>query len=139
MSKKDTRRFVKLDVGFYAARKLKGAPPATKWLDVTGMCWAGQNLSDGEVDPAMMCALAGVPIKHASDLIKRGRWHEYGHDCPDCQQPEHESDVVIHHYLMHQSSATKVKKVAEKRSLAGRKANHTRHGHDGEFEECWQC
>ena len=139
MSKRDHRKTVNIDVGLPNNKKLKGASPATKWLDVVAVCWSGQNLTDGQVDPAVICAWAGVPIRHAKDLINRDRWHEKGHHCADCAQPDAEGEVVIHHYLMFQTSAAKVSKIAAERSLAGRKANHTRHKHSGLFEDCWEC
>lgn len=139
MTQKDARNYVRIAVDLPANRKLKGAPAATKWLDVSAVCWSGQNIANGEVDPVLMCAVAGVPNKHANDLVKRGRWHRQGHDCPDCPQPESPDDVVIHHYLRHQTSAEKVTRVRNVRSIAGRRANHERWGHDGEFEQCWRC
>lgn len=139
MSRKDHRKTVNIDVGLPTNRKLKGAPAATKWLDVVGVCWSGQNLTDGQVDPAVICALAGVPIKHAKDLIGRDRWHEKGHHCGDCEQPDHADEVVIHDYLTFQTSAEKVQRIARERSLSGRKANHARYKHVGEFDECWEC
>lgn len=139
MAKKDHRKTVNLDVGFPNNRKLKGAPAATKWLDVVAVCWSGQNLTDGQVDPAVVCAWAGVPARHGRDLINRDRWHEKGHHCDSCPQPDTEGEVVIHNYLDFQTSASKVSRIAEERSLAGRKANHRKHKHDGDFEECWLC
>lgn len=137
--KRDPRRAVMLDVAWPANRKLKGASAQTKLLDIVGLCWSGQNLTDGEIDPAVICALAGVPNKHATDLIKRGRWHKAGHNCPGCPQPSHEDDVVIHHYLIHQTSAEEFEDIMAKRSQTGRAANHKRHGHLGDVEECSIC
>lgn len=139
MAKKDHRKTVNIDVGFPLNKKLKGASPATKWLGVVAVCWAGQNLTNGQIEPAVVCAVAGVPMKHARDLINRDLWHEKGHHCEDCQQPDNEGEVVIHHYLEFQTSAEKVTRIAIERSLSGRKANHIRHKHKGSFEECWEC
>lgn len=139
MARRDPRKTVNITVDLPSNRKLKGAPPATKWLGVVAVCWSAQNLSDGQIDPAVVCALAGVPIKHARDLIGRDMWHEKGHHCDGCPQPEFEGEVVIHDYLVHQTSASKIRRVAAERVEAGRRGNHTKHGHPGPFEECKEC
>lgn len=139
MSKRDHRKTVNIDVGLPNSRKLKGAPPATKWLYVAGVCWSGQNLTDGQVDPAVICAAAGVPMKHARDLVDRQGWHEKGHHCNDCAQPDTDGEVMIHDYLDFNTSAAKVQRIAVERSLAGRKANHVKHKHSGLFDDCWEC
>lgn len=139
MSAKDVRQYVKIDVLLPTNTKLGGAPVSAKWLDVVGVCWAGQNRSNGEITPAIICATAGVPIKYAKELIERGRWHRKGHNCPDCEQPKTPGNLVIHHYLRHQTSAEKIERVSTARALSARKANHTKHKHEGDFEGCWIC
>lgn len=139
MAKKDHRRTVNIDVGLPNNRKLKGAPPPTKWLDVVAVCWAGQNFTNGQVDPVVVCAWAGVPARHGRDLVNRDRWHEKGHHCDACPQPDTDGEVVIHNYLHFQTSAEAINKIGAERSLAGRKANHSKHGHEGVFDECWRC
>lgn len=139
MSRRDHRKTVNIDVGLPNNKKLKRASPASKWLAVSAICWSGQNLTDGQIDPLVICPWAGVPARHAKDLIDRGMWHEKGHHCPDCAQPDVEGEVMIHHYLEHNTSAEKVSKIAAERSLSGRKANHVKHKHKGEFDDCWEC
>jgi hypothetical protein len=139
MAQKDARAYVRITVDLPSNRKLAGAHPSTKWLDVVGVCWSGQNLTDGEITPAIICALAGVPAKHGRDLLNRDRWHKKGHACPECPQPVIAGNVIIHDYLLHQESAEKVNRRRDERVLAGRKGNHSKWGHDGEFEECPTC
>lgn len=137
--KRDPRRAVMIDVALPASRKLRGAPVAVKWLDVVGVCWSGQNMTDGEIDPIAVCALAGVPNKHANDLVKRGRWHKSGHDCPDCPQPRYNGDVVIHHYLVHQTSSLEFEQLMEAKGKASRIGNHKKYNHEGPVDKCGIC
>lgn len=139
MSQKDPRQYARVAVDLPANRKLAGADPRAKWLDVVGVLWSTQNLTDGEVTPAIIVAVAGVPAKFATDLINRDRWHRKGHHCPDCPQPEVAGNVVIHHYLLHQDSAEKVRRNRDEKAKAGREGNHLRWGHPGTYEECVKC
>lgn len=139
MSARDPRQYSRITVDLPHNRKLKGASSQAKWLSVVAILWATQNLKDGEVEPAVMTATAGVPAKHAKELIQRDVWHEKGHACPDCPQPQHEGDVMIHDYLQHQDSAETVRKNRDEKSMSGRVGNHTRWKHAGPYEECRKC
>ena len=136
---RDPRQYARIVVDLPANRKLAGAPPQTKWLTVVGVLWSVQNLTDGHVTPAIICASAGVSIKHAKDLIQRDCWHEKGHACLDCPQPAHPGEVVIHDFLDHQDSAETVRKNREEKARSGRLANHIRWKHVGPIEECAKC
>lgn len=136
---RDPRQYARIAVDLPANRKLAGAPAQTRWLSVVAVLWSTQNLTDGHVIPGVMTAVANVPNKHATDLIKRGVWHKSGHDCADCQQPEHTGEVVIHHYLTHQDSADTVRRNRDEKAKAGRLANHIRWKHVGPIEECAKC
>lgn len=136
---KDSRQYARIAVDLPANRKLAGAPPQTKWLSVVAVLWATQNLTDGRVIPAAMTAIAGVPTKHARDLVNRDVWHEKGHACPDCPQPDHGAEIVIHDYLVHQDSAELVRKNRDEKAKSGRLANHIRWKHAGPIEECRRC
>lgn len=139
MPLRDPRQYARMSVDLPTNRKLKGAPAATKWLSVVGVLWSVQNLSDGEVDPAIITATAGVPAKHAKDLVQRDVWHEKGHACTDCPQPKHAGEVVIHDYLNHQDSAEVVTRNRAEKAKSGRLANHLRWKHAGPIEECVKC
>lgn len=136
---KDPRQYARITVDLPANRKLAGAPAQTKWLSVVAVLWSVQNLTDGQVVPAVMTATAGVPAKHARDLINRDVWHEKGHACPDCPQPTHHGEVVIHDFLVHQDSAETIRRNREEKAKAGRLANHLRWKHAGSIEECAKC
>jgi hypothetical protein len=139
MPQKDPRHYARIAVDWPMNRKLAGAHPNTKLLDVVAVCFAAQNLTDGEITPGIVCALAGVPAKHGIDLVNRDRWHRKGHACPDCPQPTVEGDVVIHHYLLHQDAAEKVQRRRAEKVLAGKLGNHDRWKHSEPFERCPIC
>lgn len=139
MPSKDPRQYARITVDLPTNRKLKGAPAQTKWLAVTGVLWSVQNLSDGLIDPAVILATAGVPARHAKDLVGRDVWHEKGHACPDCPQPDIASEVVIHDFLTHQDSAEQIRRNRDEKAASGRLANHLRWKHAGPIEECPKC
>lgn len=136
---RDPRQYARMAVDLPVNRKLKGAPVQTKWLAVVGVLWSTQNLTDGEVEPAVIAATAGVPIKHAKDLVNRDVWHDKGHACADCPQPSHEGEVVIHDFLVHQDSAETIRRNRDEKAKSGRLANHLRWKHAGPVEECPKC
>ena len=135
----DPRQYARMSVDLPVNRKLKGAPVHAKWLSVVGVLWATQNLTDGEVDPQIIAAVAGVPIKHSRDLVNRDVWHDKGHACPSCPQPQHDGEVVIHDYLVHQDSAEIIRRNRDEKAKSGRLANHLRWKHAGPIEECPKC
>lgn len=139
MAAKDPRQFARIDVGFAVSKKLAGADPRAKWLDVVGILWSVQNLTDGEVTPAIICATAGVPTRYGSDLMNRDRWHRKGHHCPDCPQPEVAGNVTIHHFDHHQDDAETVRRNREEKAKSGRLGNHSKWNHAGPFENCRRC
>lgn len=136
---RDPRQYARISVDLPANRKLAGADPRTKWLDVAAVLWSTQNLTDGQVTPGIICATAGVPVKFATDLMHRDRWHQKGHHCPDCAQPKVAGDVVIHHFTLHQDTAETVRRNRDEKAKSGRLANHLRWKHTGPIEECQSC
>lgn len=139
MPSKDPRQYARIAVDLPANRKLAGAHALTKWLSVVGVLWSTQNLTDGHVNPTVIAAAAGVPIKHARDLMQRDVWHEKSHACPDCPQPVVDGEVVIHHYEMHQDNADTIRRNRDEKAKSGRLANHIRWKHPGPVEECPKC
>ena len=136
---KDPRQYARMAVDLHSNRKLAGADPRAKWLDVVGVLWSTQNLTDGEITPAIVTATAGVTAKFARDLVNRDRWHEKGHACPDCPQPQVVGNVIIHDYLSHQDSADTIRRNRDEKAKSGRLANHLRWKHAGPIEECPKC
>lgn len=122
---KDDRLFVRVSLDLPGHPKIVNASAATKWLDVCGSIVSKKDLTDGIIRPTVALAEADVPQKHATDLVKRGRWHEPGHDCPKCQQPP-AGHVVIHDFLEHQQSRDEVNESKRKKSMAGKKGAASR-------------
>jgi len=139
MATKDPRPYAKISVDMPANPKLMGATPQAKWLAVTAILWCTQNVTDGQLPPAVAVALAGVPARYQTDLIERGIWHPNGHDCPDCPPPITPEYVVIHHFLQHQGGAESVAEARAVKSRGGRIGNHKRWGHQGPAERCKLC
>jgi hypothetical protein len=136
---KDPRQYARIAVDLPANPKLAGASPQTKWLSIVGVLWSSQNLTDGEVTPAIITATAGVPAKLARELVARDVWHQKGHHCDECPQPKVAGNVVIHDYLKHQDSADTIRRNRDEKARAGRMANHLRWKHAGSIEECPKC
>lgn len=129
MAHKDERLFVRISLDLPGHPKIVDAPAATKWLDVCGEIVSKKDLTDGVIRPSVALAEADVPQKHANDLIRRGRWHKPGHDCPKCDQPP-AGHVVIHDFLEHQQSRDEVNESKRKKSQAGKKGAAKRWGDD---------
>lgn len=136
---RDIRQYARIAVDLPANRKMAGADARVRWLDVVGVLWSVQNLTDGQVTPAIICASAGVSPRLARDLANRDRWHEKGHACPDCPQPTVAGDVVIHHFDKHQDSSEVIRRNRDEKAKSGRLANHLRWKHAGPIEECEKC
>ena len=136
---KDARLYVPVDVGLPSNRKFLGLDTRPKWLALTGLCWAKQNLNDGVIDPKIVAALAGVPPRFVQVLVDRDVWHEKGHACLKCPQPEHDSQVIIHDWNEHNRSAERVRRVQDAKRRASRLGNHERWHHTGSLEECDRC
>jgi hypothetical protein len=117
----DRREYIRLSVDLPLHPKLVEIDePAAGWLYVTGLCYAGQHLTDGEIPPAAVVRLAGVHKRLADRLVEVGLWHRPGHDCPGCPQPRR-GHVIVHDYLEHQRSAGEAKALRDARREAGSK------------------
>jgi hypothetical protein len=116
--------WVKLDDSFDDHPKLLGCSGDVGWTWTRALAWANKNETDGHLPPhALDRVAAHVHTRKragvAVDLVKRGTWHVFGHECPDCEQPE-EGGWVIHDFLIYQPSA--------KRRAADRERSRQRMG-----------
>lgn len=122
----DYREFIRLSVDLPMNPKLAMIDePAAGWAYVTALCYCGGNLTDGMFPRRVVLRLAGVDGDVAQRLIDARLWHEEGHDCERCSQPD-AGMVVIHDYLGHQRSADEAKSLREARREAGRRGAHSR-------------
>lgn len=87
------------------------------WL--TSLMVARRAKSDGQVSVRTAARLAGARPEEARELIKAGAWHEAGHGCRTCEQPE-EGYVWIHGYLRWQHSRDQIEEITEQRREAGK-------------------
>jgi hypothetical protein len=101
---RDRREYVRVAVNLPDNAKLAAIDdPRAGWLYVTGLCYAGAELTDGHISPKIVERKAGVPAKWTQALIDEGLWHKPGHGCSTCPQPK-AGTVVIHDFLEHQTS-----------------------------------
>jgi hypothetical protein len=122
----DYREFVRVSVDLPLNPKLAMLDePAAGWTYVVSLCYCGQSLTDGLFPLRVVLRLAGVDADIAKRLVEARLWHEPGHDCPRCPQPD-PGVYVVHDYLGHQRSADEANSLREARREAGRKGAHTR-------------
>lgn len=113
--------WAKFDDGYPRHRKVWPLSDAAFRLDTSGICWSGEALTDGRIPADELTAVSPVkqPRKAAAELVRRGRWHEPGHDCPRC--PPISDGWVIHDYLDYNPDADKVLATREARAKAGQR------------------
>jgi hypothetical protein len=136
---KDERPYARIDLGLPNNRKLRDLTVHGKWLYVSTLLWCGLEMNDGVFRPKQAVAYADVATRYVKELTDAGVWHEKGHHCDTCPQPEAAGDLVVHDYIRHNRTAERIRKISADRKLAGRRANHTRWKHEGEFEDCEAC
>lgn len=81
--------------------------------------YSAQHLTEGVV-PGVVAQLYGT-APQAAKLVKVGMWHEYGHDCDRCQQPQ-PGDYVIHDFFEGGRNTTRAQYEANKKGAADRAA-----------------
>lgn len=136
--------WVRLDEKFARNPKVVEAGPLGIAMQVAGLCYCNDNLTDGRVPTPVAATLldfTGLGMRIWSgemagggedatwqmvvaDLVAAGLWHEPGHDCPSC--PEVRSGYFIHDYFDYQPSKEQVEELREARSAAGRKGGQAR-------------
>jgi hypothetical protein len=98
----------KFDDRYPTNRKIRPLSDAAFRLDVSGICWASENTTDGHIPPDDLDTVSDVkrPTIAAAELVRRGRWHAAGHTCTTCQPIE--AGWIIHDYLSYNPTAAKV-------------------------------
>jgi hypothetical protein len=101
-------------------RKVWPLSDAAFRLDTSGIMWSCDVLSDGHIPADDLVAISPVkqPRKAAAELVRRGRWHEPGHDCPRC--PAVADGWVIHDFLLDNPDRASALAKREARAKSGR-------------------
>ncbi|WKX70028.1 mucin-2 [Streptomyces sp. XD-27] len=93
------------------------------WLRCGAFC--AQHLTEGTVPGTVAKQYGTAP--QARKLVAVGLWHERGHDCPRCAQPE-AGDYVVHDYFEAGRNSTRAQVEANRVAAAERKAKSRTRG-----------
>jgi len=126
--------WVRFEDRYPANRKVRPLSDAAFRLDVSGICWSAEQLTNGHLDD--LDGIIGIkrPEKAAAELVARGRWHTPGHGCPSPKCRPIESGWLIHDYLDFNPDKDKV--ITEREAKAKRQArwrDRVGRGSDGKF------
>lgn len=83
--------------------------------------YAAQHLTEGIV-PGVVAQLYGT-TPQANKLVKAGLWHEHGHSCDRCPQPQ-EGDYVVHDFLEDGRNTSRAKHESDRKKARDRQAKH---------------
>ena len=114
--------WAKLDDSYPTHPKVVAAGADGMALDAAAICYSNRYGTDGIIATAALPAVFPAirsPKKVAAKLVAVGRWHEAGHDCPDC--PQTSDGWVVHDFLAYNPSAEKAAEKSANRAEAGRK------------------
>ena len=119
---KDQRGWAPVDTGYLDNPKMLDVLDASgtaTLMHLASILYCAQHLTDGHISPGVARRKVGATKDDDRLLIDAGLWHEAGHDCAECPQPE-PSKVYVHDFLQHNRTAAKAKRVSERRSEAAR-------------------
>lgn len=90
--------WARFDDGYSSHRKIRRLSDAAFRLDVSAVCWACEQLTDGHILADELAIVSDVrnPEKAAAELVKRGRWDKT------------DDGWVIHDYLDYNPSKAEV-------------------------------
>ena len=109
--------WVRLDGDFPDHPKVVGLSDRAFRAFITGLCYCGRYLTDGDIPAPVAQSLARRPVM--AELIGAGLWHQNG------------SGVVVHDYGEYQPTRAEVEELRRKRSDAGRLGGQRRRGPPG--------
>lgn len=120
--------WVRMDDGYPRHRKIRPLSDAAFRLDVSGWGWSSEYLTDGHIGADDLPHVADIkkPAAAVAELVKRGRWHGAGHECPRC--PEITDGWVIHDYLGYNPSREKVQRERDAKAERQRRWIESRKG-----------
>lgn len=77
----------RVDDQFATHQKAVEAGNAACGLWVRAGSWSAAQLTDGQI-PARLLPVLGARVADARKLVHAGLWHDHGHGCDQCPQPE---------------------------------------------------
>ncbi len=123
----DSRGFFKVTTGFPEHPKVEAVGGDAGWLWICAMGYCARNFTDGLIPIGLVPRLSDRqdPMQLASKLLEVGLWHEVGHPCKRCVQPD-SRHYLVHDYLDHQTSAERARETSIKRAVAGQKGGQAK-------------
>jgi hypothetical protein len=119
---RDKRAWAPVDIGYLDNPKMSkvlDASSTAPLMHLASILYCAQHLTDGHISPGIAKRKVGGETRDVKVLVDVGLWHEPGHDCEDCPQPE-EGEVYVHNFLEHNRTADDVKGLSETRSKVAR-------------------
>ena len=117
--------WVKLDDHFDDHPKIAGLSDGAFRLHVSALTYCARKDTEGRIARSVLLKLQPrTPAKFAAELVAARVWHDVGHDCAECVQPE-PGECVIHNFLMYNPLTEAAR---ERRKAKARKAAQARWG-----------
>ena len=119
---KDQRGWGPVDTGYLDNPKMLDVLDASgtaTLMHLASILYCAQHFTDGHISPGVARRKVGASRDDDRLLIDAGLWHETGHDCPVCPDPE-PGKVYVHNFLEHNRTAAQAKRVSERRSEAAK-------------------
>ena len=88
---KDQRGWAPVDTGYLDNPKMLDVLDASgtaTLMHLASILYCAQHLTDGHISPGVARRKVGATKDDDRLLIDAGLWHETGHDCPVCPDPE---------------------------------------------------
>lgn len=119
---KDQRGWAPVDTGYLDNPKMLDildTSGTAALMHLASVLYCAQHFTDGHISPGVARRKVGGSKDDDRLLIDAGMWHEPGHDCPTCPQPEPRK-VYVHDFLQHNRTAAKAKEASERASRAAK-------------------
>lgn len=119
---KDQRGWAPVDTGYLDNPKMLDVLDASgtaALMHLASVLYCAQHLTDGHIAPGVARRKVGASKDDDRLLIDAGLWHEAGHECETCPQPE-PNRVYVHDFMQHNRSAAKAKRTSEAASKAAK-------------------
>ena len=120
----DKRLWAKIDLGYLTNLKMSEVldeSTTAPLMHLASILHSAQHLTDGHASPKAMQRMVGGSTEDIAILVRAGLWHEPGHECDECPQPE-QGRIYVHNYLDHNVSSKSIQEASQR----GRKAANAR-------------